>query len=65
MCFHKVLGQGSNWEIVSAFELNYGLDLAIALFLFVYQFMYLRRLCSLGSTRGGVSSYLFTLQKRC
>lgn len=50
--FHKVLGQGLNGGIMNAFECNHVLDLAVALFLFVYQLMYLQRLCSLGSTGG-------------
>lgn len=51
--FHKVLGQGFNWEIVSAFEFNHMLDLD-STFLFVYQFMYLWRLCSLENMAGGL-----------
>lgn len=61
--FHEVLGQGLNWEIVSAFEINHVLDLAVALFLFVYQVRIFKATAVWGAW--GLSSCCFIPQERC
>lgn len=63
--FHKVLGQGLNWEIVSAFEFNHMLDLDIALLFCLSVHVSLKTLQSGEHGWGACSSYLSTLQERC